>query len=192
MEETIPKIKKDPDYLAKHTMKILKGWSENAEEIDPDTIDWASLDVQDFTYRFRQDPGPQNPLGRIKFMFPNEFGVYLHDTPSKRLFAKSVRSFSHGCIRLEKPLDLAVYLFKGARDWTREKILAEIETGKKQNIRLSEPMDIHILYLTAWVDENGFINFRDDIYGRDARLEKSLRENPPRALKEETQQKPTH
>jgi len=185
VEETIPKIKKDPDYLAKHNMKILEGWSENAGEIDPDTIDWASLDVQNFKYRFRQDPGPQNPLGSIKFMFPNEFGVYLHDTPSKRLFTKSVRSFSHGCIRLEKPLDLAEYVFKGSSDWTPEKIRAEIETGEEQIVRLPKPVDIHIIYLTAWVDEEGFLHFRDDIYERDARLDESLRENPPRPLKEE-------
>jgi murein L,D-transpeptidase YcbB/YkuD len=185
LEETIPKIRKDPDYLTKHNMKILKGWSENDEEIDPDTINWSSLDVQNFKYRFRQDPGPKNPLGRIKFMFPNEFGVYLHDTPSKRLFSKSVRSFSHGCIRLEKPLDLGEYVLKGTPDWTREKMLAEIETGKEQIVRLREPVDINIIYLTAWVDDEGSLHFRDDIYKRDARLDKSLGENPPRALKEE-------
>ncbi len=186
LEETIPKIKKDPDYLSKHNMKILKGWSENPEEIDPGMIDWASLNARDFGYRFRQDPGPRNPLGSIKFMFPNEFGVYLHDTPSKRLFTKSVRSFSHGCIRLEKPLDLGEYVLKANPDWTREKILAEIETGKEQIVRLPEPVDIHIIYLTAWVDDKGFLHFRDDIYKRDARLDESLRENPPRALREET------
>jgi len=185
LEETIPKIRKDPDYLTKHNMKILKGWSENAEGVDPNTINWSSLDVKNFKYRFRQDPGPKNPLGRIKFMFPNEFGVYLHDTPSKRLFSKSVRSFSHGCIRLEKPLDLGEYVLKGDPDWTREKMLAEIETGKEQIVRLPEPVDIHIIYLTAWVDDEGFLHFRDDIYERDARLDESLRENPPRALKEE-------
>ena len=185
VEETIPKIKKDPDYLSKHNMKVLKGWGEGEEEIDPNSIDWQSLNARNFKYRFRQEPGSLNPLGSIKFVFPNEFGVYLHDTPSKRLFAKSVRSFSHGCIRLEKPLDLAEYLLKGSPNWTREKILAEIGTGKEQIIRLPEPVDIHILYLTAWVDEDGRLNFRDDIYGRDARLDKSLRENPPRVLKEE-------
>jgi murein L,D-transpeptidase YcbB/YkuD len=186
-EETIPKIKKDPDYLAKHNMKILKGWSEDEETIDPNSIDWRSLDARNFKYRFRQEPGPLNPLGSIKFVFPNEFGVYLHDTPSKRLFAKSVRSFSHGCIRVEKPLDLAEYLLNESPDWTREKILAAIETGKEQKIRLPEPVDIHILYLTAWIDDGGLLHFRDDIYGRDERLDKSLRENPPRAVTEESQ-----
>jgi len=185
VEETIPKIKKDPDYLAKHNMKILKGWSKNAEVIDPNTIDWDTLDVQDFKYRFRQDPGPLNPLGTIKFMFPNEFGVYLHDTPSKRLFAKSVRSFSHGCIRLQKPLDLGEYVLKGNPGWTREKMMAEIEKGKEQIVRLREPVDIHIIYLTAWVDDEGFLHFRDDVYERDARLDESLREKPPRPLEEE-------
>lgn len=185
LEEIIPKIRKDHDYLANHNMEILKGWNEHAEQIDPNTIDWSSLDVQNFKYRFRQDPGPKNPLGRIKFMFPNKFGVYLHDTPSKRLFSKSVRSFSHGCIRLEKPLDLGEYVLKGNPDWTREKLLAEIDTGKRQIVRLREPVDIHIIYLTAWVDDEGFLHFRDDIYKRDARLDESLRENPPRSLEEE-------
>lgn len=183
VEEIIPKIQKNPDYLIKQNLKILKDWGENAEEIDPDTIEWSSLYPQNFKYRFRQDPGPMNPLGKIKFMFPNEFGVYLHDTPSKRLFSKSVRIFSHGCIRLEKPIDLAEYLLKGNPIWTREKILAEIKTGKEQKIRIPEPIDIHIIYLTAWVDDKGLIHFRDDIYGRDKRLDKSLRENPPHALK---------
>jgi murein L,D-transpeptidase YcbB/YkuD len=186
VQETIPKIKKDPDYLAKHNMKILKGWSEDEENIDPNSIDWSSLDAREFTYRFRQEPGPLNPLGSIKFVFPNEFGVYLHDTQSKGLFAKSVRSFSHGCIRLEKPLDLAEYLFKDTPEWTTEKLQAAIETGEEQNIRLPEPVDIHILYLTAWVDDDGLLHFRDDIYGRDEQLDKSLRENPPRALTEES------
>jgi len=186
VEETIPKIKKDPDYLVKQNMKILKDWSEDEEEIDPNSIDWQSLDVRNFQYRFRQEPGPLNPLGSIKFVFPNEFGVYLHDTPSKKLFAKSVRSFSHGCIRLEKPIDLAEYLLNDSPDWTREKLLTEIGTGKEQKIRLPKPVDIHILYLTAWVDDNGLLHFRDDIYGRDERLDKSLRKNPPRALTEKS------
>jgi len=187
LEEIIPKIKKDPGYLARHNMKILKGWGEDEEEIDPDSIDWLSLDARNFNYRFRQEPGALNPLGSIKFIFPNEFGVYLHDTPSKNLFAKSVRSFSHGCIRLEKPLELAEYLLRSSPDWAREKILAEIETGKEQQIKLPEPVDIHILYLTAWVDDDGLLHFREDVYGRDKRLDESLREKPPRALKEEPQ-----
>lgn len=185
VEELIPKIKNDPDYLVKHNIKILKDWSKNAEEIDSNTIDWSFLDAQSFRYRFRQESGPLNPLGRIKFMFPNEFGVYFHDTPSKGHFLKSVRSFSHGCIRLEKPIDLAEYVLKGAPNWTREKILAEIQTGKEREVMLPEPINIHILYLTAWVDDDGALHFRDDIYGRDEHLDKSLREHPPRTLKEE-------
>ncbi len=179
LEEVIPKIQKNPDYLGKENMKVLRGWGGEEEKIDPATIQWADMNGETFRYRFRQDPGPKNPLGTIKFMFPNRFGVYLHDTPSKRLFERTVRSFSHGCIRLEKPLDLAEYVMKKDPKWTRERIVAEIKKGEKKEIRLPEPVTVHILYLTAWVDEDGLLHFRDDIYGRDAKLDEAMRKHPP-------------
>lgn len=179
LEEVIPKIQKNPNYLGKENMKVLRGWGAEEEEIDTATIQWADMNGETFRYRFRQDPGPRNPLGTIKFMFPNRFGVYLHDTPSKRLFARTVRSFSHGCIRLEKPLDLAEYVMKKDPKWTRERIVAEIKKGEKKEVRLPEPVTVHILYLTAWVDEDGMLHFRDDIYGRDAKLDEAMRKHPP-------------
>ena len=177
--ETIPKIQKNMNYLKKENMKVIKGWEDKAEEIDPGTVDWETMNADTFNYRLRQEPGPLNPLGQIKFMFPNHFGVYLHDTPSKGLFERNIRSFSHGCIRLEKPLELAEYVLKKDPKWTRDKIVSEIKEVKEKEVGLPEPIDVHILYLTAWVDENSFLNFRDDIYGRDKKLDEALEKGPP-------------
>jgi len=125
----------------------------------PESIDWESLDPGQFRYRLRQDPGSRNPLGRVKFMFPNEFSIYLHDTPDRQLFERERRTFSHGCIRIEKPLDLAVYLLKGYSDWKREDILRAIASRQRQVITLPEPVPIYIFYLTAWVDHGGLVHF---------------------------------
>jgi murein L,D-transpeptidase YcbB/YkuD len=113
-------------------------------------------------------------------MFPNSFNVYLHDTPGKYLFSKNTRSLSHGCIRVSRPFDLAEYLLQNHKDWTREKLLDSVKTQKKQGINLPQPIDIHILYLTAWVDEKGSQQFRDDIYGRDEHLYSALINTSPR------------
>ncbi|OGW38279.1 MAG: hypothetical protein A2Y97_04655 [Nitrospirae bacterium RBG_13_39_12] len=182
IEDILPKIKKDADYLAKQKIKVIKGWDKNSEEIDPETINWSKVAGNNFNYWLQQEPGILNPLGGIKFMLPNRFGVYLHDSPSRRLFAESKRSFSHGCIRVERAVDLAEYLLKSDPDWTREKIVDAIEDGKEQEVPLPEPINVHILYLTAWVDNDGFIQFREDIYGRDEQLDKSLRKEPPKPL----------
>ena len=177
--EIIPKIQKNMNYLKKENMKVIKGWEDKAEEIDTGTVDWETMNADTFNYRLRQEPGPLNPLGQIKFMFPNQFGVYLHDTPSRGLFERNIRSFSHGCIRLEKPLELAEYVLKKDPKWTRDKIVSEIKEVKEKEVGLPEPIDVHILYLTAWVDENSFLNFRDDIYGRDKKLDEALEKGPP-------------
>ncbi len=178
-KEIIPKIRRDGEYLKKENMKILSGWGQKPREIDPGSVDWYAAGTSAFKYRFRQEPGPRNPLGRVKFMFPNPFDVYLHDTPGKRLFERDVRSFSHGCIRMEKPLELAEYVLKHDPQWTPEKISAEIAKGSEREIRLPDPMDVYILYLTAWVDGDGLLNFRDDVYGRDAKLDAELKKPPP-------------
>ncbi len=178
-EEILPKIKDDSDYLEKQNIKILTSWTKKGEEIAPETINWPDMNVDNFTFKFNQGPGPLNPLGRIKFVSPNRFGVYMHDTPARELFFKSVRTFSHGCIRIEKPVDLAEYLLQGDPDWTREKILTAIKEGKEKWIRLPQPESIHVLYLTAWVDEQGVLQFRNDVYGRDERLVRALGKGPP-------------
>lgn len=178
-EDILPKILEDPMYLAKANIRVFESWKADAPEIDPESVDWLKIRSENFTPRFRQDPGPSNALGRIKFMFPNKFEVYLHDTPARGLFKKTKRSSSSGCIRIEKPLELAKYLFRSGHGWTGAKILAALNSGKTQILRIPESIPVHILYWTAWVDDAGLLNFRDDIYGRDKPLYEALKETPP-------------
>ncbi len=177
-KEILPKVRKDPLYLKREHITIIRGWGDNEEEVDPDTVDWGSIRAGNLNFRFRQEPGPLNPLGRIKFMFPNKFNVYLHDTPAKNLFSENVRTFSHGCIRIEKPLELAEFLLKADPRWTKEDIVAAIEEGETQEVRLPHPVGVYIVYVTAWVDKDGSAEFRKDIYGRDADLYEALMMNP--------------
>jgi murein L,D-transpeptidase YcbB/YkuD len=177
-KEILEKIKKDPQYLSKEDITVLRGWGSQEEEMAPETIDWSKISADSLPYRFRQEPGPLNPLGHIKFMFPNTFDVYLHDTPSKRLFSENVRTFSHGCTRIERPLELAEYLLQDDPRWTKENLLAALEEGTEQTIRIPQPLNVHFLYLTAWVDDMGILQFRNDIYERDKQLDEALRRKP--------------
>ena len=181
IKDKLPLIRKDPDYLVKQNMKVFQGWGADAKEIDPQSIDWSKVTAKNFTFRLRQDPGPSNALGRVKFMFPNRFNVYLHDTPSRELFEKTLRTFSSGCIRIEKPIELAEYLLRDEPKWTHETILAAIEKQVEQTVRLPRSIPVHLLYWTAWVDREGSLHFVRDIYGRDKRLDEALREKPPTA-----------
>ena len=157
---------------------MLKGWADDSEEIDPETINWDEMTAENFKYILRQDPGPLNPLGRIKFMLPNRFNIYLHDTPARTLFSKTARAFSHGCVRIKQPVDLAEYLLKDDQNWSRKKVVDAIYDNKELTITLSRPIRVHILYMTAWVDKDGILNFRSDIYGRDERLYQALQKKP--------------
>jgi murein L,D-transpeptidase YcbB/YkuD len=174
IKELIPLIRKDLDYLAKEKIQVLEGWGAEERVIDPRTLDWHALGPGHFPYRLRQDPGPLNALGRVKFMFPNAFDVYLHDTPAKGLFAQTRRDFSHGCIRVERPMDLAEYLMSGT-NWTREMLEAEIASGRQTTVPMPEPVPIYVEYWTAWVEPDGRVQFRRDIYGRDATLDRAMR-----------------
>ena len=173
-DEMIPKVKKDTDYLTKKHIRIYKDWSPTAKEIDPKTIDWAKMNPKKFPYRMIQDIGV-NPLGRIKFMFPNQFDVYLHDTTQKSLFQRSKRMYSHGCIRVEKPYELGEWVLKDDPAWSKERLLKEIKKGKRQVVNLPKHIPVYVIYLTAWFDTRGHIHFRDDIYDYDKNLEKVLR-----------------
>ena len=179
IKDKLPLIKEDPEYLIRENMRIFLGWGADGKEIDPKTIDWSTIDAKNFRYRLRQDPGPRNALGGTKFMFPNKYDVYIHDTPSRELFAKATRAFSSGCIRIEKPIELAEYLLKEDPQWSRETILAAIDKRLEKTVKLSKPIILHLLYWTAWASEDGSVQFRDDIYGRDKRLNEALREQPP-------------
>jgi murein L,D-transpeptidase YcbB/YkuD len=130
----------------------------------------------------RQKPGPKNALGKVKFLFPNRFDVYLHDTPSRSLFSRTVRSFSHGCIRLEKPVELAEYLLKDDPAWTPQRIAAALAKGREQWVSVPRPLPVHLVYWTAWVDDAGTAQFRDDLYGRDKPLLEILGKEEPQGM----------
>lgn len=143
--EVLPAIKRNPNYLASHNME------------------WYSNGV-------RQKPGPNNSLGLVKFLFPNSYDIYLHDTPAKSLFGESSRAFSHGCIRISEPQRFAEYLLRNDPSWNKQKIVAAMNSGKEQYVTLKQTVPVFIAYFTAWVDREGRLNFRDDVYGRDKRL----------------------
>jgi murein L,D-transpeptidase YcbB/YkuD len=182
-KDILPKAKKDSTFLEKQKIKIFQGWGTDTKEIDPGTVDWQTVTAANLNLRFRQDPGPQNALGRIKFMFPNQFDVYLHDTPSRELFAKARRDFSSGCIRIEKPVELAEYLLRNHPDWPVEKIRLALtgDESIEKTIKLPEPVNIHILYWTVWVGKDDLIHFSPDIYDRDKALDEAMQEPPPGA-----------
>ena len=177
-KEILAKIAKNPHYLADQNIDVVEDSGPRERRIDPQTIDWSRMTGNVSQYRFRQKPGPQNALGQLKFMLPNGFDVYLHDTPAKRLFSENVRTFSHGCIRIEKPIELAEYMLRDDPRWTRDTLIAAMDKGTEQFVQIPHPLNVHLLYLTAWVDEGDALQFRNDIYGRDKRLDEALRQKP--------------
>ena len=162
-EELLPKIQNDPAFLIRGGYELR---NQDGSPAEPASVDWAALSKSNFPYTLVQRAGPVNELGRVKFPFPNRFGVCLHDTPKKHLFGMASRAFSHGCIRLENPIDLAEILVEPA-GWTREQIDAELDTGQTHSIKLPEPIPIVIAYLTAAVDDTGTVYFYRDVYGLD-------------------------
>jgi murein L,D-transpeptidase YcbB/YkuD len=166
-KDIVPKVLDNPDYLAEMHIDILDQQSEDSIIINPDEVDWQSALENGFPYHFRQEPGENNALGLVKFEFDNSHDVYLHDTPAKDLFEKNKRDFSSGCIRLENPLALANYLMKNDPDWSEERMQDILLAGKTNYLKASMPTEIVITYLTAWVDDLGNIQFRDDVYEED-------------------------
>lgn len=180
--EVVPAIRKDPGYLGRQNMTLL---TSRGSVVDPGAIDWNAP----FRYTVRQEPGPGNSLGRIKFMFPNEYFVYLHDTPSKRLFDRAERAFSHGCIRVEDPLKLAELVLAETPGWDRPAIERAVDAGKTTTVFLGEPLTVMLLYWTAEVTEHGTVLFSRDIYDRDRAVIEGLNApfefSPPRGLPDE-------
>ncbi|MEN8763407.1 MAG: L,D-transpeptidase family protein [Thiogranum sp.] len=162
-KDIIPKIQKDPDYLNKKDMRVLQ---HNGKAVDASTIDWSKYSSRGFPYMIRQNPGPKNALGRIKFMFPNKHSVYLHDTPSKSLFGKTQRAFSSGCIRVENPYDFAELLLQSDR-WNKARILEVVDSQKTTSVTLPSPVTVIMLYWTVNADADGQVIFKKDIYNRD-------------------------
>jgi murein L,D-transpeptidase YcbB/YkuD len=166
--EYLPKLKRNPGVLGKDNIRI---FNASGNQVDPYSVNWSALNRMPFS--LRQDSGAKNALGKVKFMFPNRFNVYLHDTPSKSLFAKDLRIFSHGCMRVQNPLDLA-QLILADEGWSRERIDAAVAKGGERIINLKVQIPVHVTYLTAWVNKDGAINFRRDPYKRDEQLAEAL------------------
>ena len=177
VRDILPAVKKDPAYLAERGFRVFQGWGAQEREIDPGTVDWHRLSARAFPYRFRQEPSDKNMLGRIKFMFPNPHNVYLHDTPLRELFLPARRAFSSGCIRIERPFELADYPLRGDPRWTHDAVRSAATVDAETTISLGAPIAVHIVYWTSWV-EDGVVHFREDIYGRDAPLAAALAEPP--------------
>ena len=173
VKDKLPQLKRSPHALARQGIRV---FNSAGQEIRPGAVNWRAVSANNFNYQLRQDAGPRNALGGIKFMFPNPYNVYLHDTPSRGLFSRSQRTFSSGCIRISNPVELAEYLLKFDPKWTREKIKTASTSGKQRVVNLPSTVPVYLVYWTAWVDEEGLVNFRDDIYQRDKPMVRALYE----------------
>ncbi len=173
-KDILPKVIGDPAYLARQGIRVFDSWDGQARELDPAGIAWENLSASTFPYRLRQDPSDLNALGQVKFMFPNHHSVYIHDTPGKALFQEDERIFSSGCVRVDAPMVLARYLLRN-QGWDPARLEAAMGNGRRQTVVLDDPIPVHLVYFTAWVDEDGRVQFRPDVYGHDRRLLAALK-----------------
>ncbi len=171
VKDKLPQLKRNPYALKGQRIRI---YNSAGQEIDPGSINWSGVSAGNFRYQLRQDAGPRNALGGIKFMFPNPYSIYLHDTPSRELFSRNQRTYSSGCIRISNPVELANYLLKHDPKWNKDTIKTAAASGKQQVVHLPEEIPVYLLYWTAWVDEEGLLHFRDDIYQRDKPMDRAL------------------
>jgi len=172
-DDVLPRVRRDPDYLAERDIRVYENWRPDARELEPHAIDWQSIEPWDLSFKLRQEPGPLNALGRIKFMFANPFSVYIHDTPNRDKFGARRRCYSSGCVRVESPLTLATYLLQ-ADDARGEDLLTAVDSRETLQLGLPRPLPVHLVYLTAWADEEGVAHFREDVYDYDGVLRTAL------------------
>ena len=169
-KDTLPAIKRDPNYLKRKRISVL---DPDGRRVDPSTVNWQAYTTR-LPYTLRQEPGPDNALGRIKFIFPNPHFVFLHDTPGRELFDRAERTFSSGCIRIENPLEFAELLLDDAQRWSLSALRQAVDSGKTQRLNLREPMPVLIVYLTATIEPEWGIRFLKDVYKRDPKLLQAL------------------
>jgi len=169
--DILPAARRDPSSISRRGLKVI---DSAGRVISPSSVDWSRFKSGHIPYTLRQDPGPTNALGRVKFMFPNQYSVYLHDTPSRALFDADTRATSAGCVRIERPFELAELLLQDPERWNAAAIARTVARGQLQNVTLKPRVPVLLAYWTAWVDANDRVNFRRDIYGRDAAWGKAL------------------
>jgi murein L,D-transpeptidase YcbB/YkuD len=169
-DEYLPLLRRDPYALANQGFKIFSSWSDNNSEIDPASVDWNSINPKAFPYRVRQEPGATNALGYIFFPFQNNYGVYMHDTASRWLFTEGSRNFSHGCIRLQNPLDFVTKVFEGRASFDRARVQKAIDGGEQVHYSFPESVKLYVTYRTVTAASDGTPTFRDDVYGRDRKV----------------------
>jgi murein L,D-transpeptidase YcbB/YkuD len=165
--ETAPEAARDPGFLQRNNIEILRLSKSGATLVDPSTVRWDDPEELK-ALAFRQKPGAKNALGHVKFLFPNPYDVYLHDTPADALFARPGRAFSHGCVRVEQPEALAKWVLTDAPEWTDEKIREAMHAGEEEHVKLKREIPVHIVYFTAWADDAGSVRLVPDVYGYDA------------------------
>jgi murein L,D-transpeptidase YcbB/YkuD len=178
-EELVPEIEKDASYLAEHDLEII---TEQGVIIDDEPSGATLAKLRAGTLRLRQMPGSQNALGLAKFIFPNPYDVYMHDTPVRSVFYRWRRDLSHGCIRVEKAEDLAEWTLRDDPDWTRDRIVETMQGSESVEVKLSRRIQVVTIYVTAMVLENGEVRFFEDIYGEDDALEAELTGATPRRM----------
>ena len=161
VKEYLPQLRRNRSALARQGLRVFQGAAGSEREVDPKSVDWGAVSEEKFPYHLRQDPGPGSALGRLKFDLTNEFHIYLHDTPAGHLFGRSERDLSHGCIRVERPLDLATELMPGEAG---ERLREALDQAEERHLPVQPPVPVHILYLTAWVDEGGTLQTAPDVY----------------------------
>lgn len=170
VEDYLPEVKNDVSYLEDRNIKVYTEEDNRFKRVDPEEIEWEEIDKSEFDYYFWQDPGPWNSLGRVIFKLPNSYDIYLHDSPQQNLFDEDIRSFSSGCIRLEDAIGFALYLLEDNPEWDQDKIDQTISDRDETTVFLSEPVPIHLLYWTVWVEDDNQLHYRNDIYNRDEKL----------------------
>ncbi len=170
-KEYLPILKKDPGFLARRGMRMV---NSKGKSINPANVNLAQYNEKNFPYSIKQKPSKSNALGLVKFMFPNKYNIYLHDTPSKSLFKREVRAFSHGCVRVQKPFEFAYKLLEKQTSDPKGAFHGWLKTGREQYVNLQQPVPIYLNYRTAFFGENGRVNYRNDIYGRDKTIFRAL------------------
>ncbi len=173
-EEYLPLLRRDPTALAASGFHLFASFSDDSSEVDPTTVDWNSIHPKAFPYRLRQDPGATNALGYIFFPFANKYGIYMHDTASRWLFTEGSRNFSHGCIRLQNPLDFVEKVYGGRSGFDKEKVRAVINAGQQVGYTFPESVKLYVTYRTVSIASDGTPVFRDDVYGRDKRVVREM------------------